>query len=168
MHDTQNLVQGIRDLDPHIGGDELHRRCYNLLQLHWLKWSGGYPVPIEDTTLWGLKIFAAIAGKDHVGPPKEHDTIIDFFMKPGSGKRSGELVFKPGQLLLTLVIDQADFNHGIESRERVYELDDKDIAICRKVCIHNLVFVDASHSPHPIDHQCQWGQWAQVKEAQYK
>lgn len=125
-------------------------------------------MPIEDTMLRGLKIFAAIAGKDHVGPPKERDAIIDFFMKPGSGKRSGELVFKLGQLLLALVIDQADFNCGIESRERVYELDDEDITICRKVCIHNLVFVDASRSPHPIDHQCQWGQWAQVKEAQYE
>jgi hypothetical protein len=50
-HHTQNVIDRISNLDPRIGGDELHCCCYNQLQQCWLDWSGGHHVAIQDTTL---------------------------------------------------------------------------------------------------------------------
>jgi hypothetical protein len=132
-HHTQNVIDGISNLDPHIGGDELHRCCYDQLQQRWLVWSRGHHVAIQDTTLRGIKILAAIAGKDLIGPAKERDAILDFFMKPHGGKLDG-VVFKPGQIDLAIVIDSDDYHTALRKREEVYDLDDNGIALHCKVC----------------------------------
>lgn len=145
-HDTQNLVDGLSNLDPHIGGNELHRCCYNLLQPRWNVWSGGYHLPIEKTTLRGIKVIAAIAGKDLIGPARERDAILEFFMKPRG--KTGEPVFKTGQLDLAIVIDPEDLESVEHMRERIHEVDDNSAIIRHKVCIHGLMFIDLSRSPH--------------------
>ncbi len=108
-------------------------------------------MPIGNTTLRGIKVHAAIAGNDFIGPAKPRDAVFEFFMKPrgkpGKG-HGGEKIFKPGQIDLAVVINTADLKRVKEQREQVYELDDNDIVIRRKVCIYNLAFIDASHSPH--------------------
>ena len=55
--------------------------CYNVLQKKWLEWSEGYVVPIERTTLRGVKVYAAIAGKDLMEPVNQHDAIWHFFFQ---------------------------------------------------------------------------------------
>ena len=134
---TQNLVEGIKGLDPHIGGTELHARCYNKLVQRWLEWSEGYNVPIEKTTLRDAKVQSAIAGKDLADPVKEFDAILDYFMKPHG--KTGELVFKPGQLKLALVIDHKILEEITNQREGICGSDDDDIFIRRKVCTQNVV-----------------------------
>jgi hypothetical protein len=129
---AQTVIDGLNKIDPHIGAVELHRRCYNQLQRRWLEWSGGYQVAIEDTTLRGMKIHAAIAGKDLLEPPKERDAILHFFLKP-CGKTS-EVVFKPGQIELALVIDEMDYKLALEKREEAFELTEDGIALHPKVC----------------------------------
>jgi hypothetical protein len=136
-HHTQNVIDGISNLDPHIGGNELHCCCYNQLQQCWLLWSRGYHVAIQDTTLWGLKILALIAGKDLIGPVKEHDAILDFFMKPHGGKSNG-VVFKSGQIDLAIVIDSMDYFLALDEREKVYDLDGNGIALHCKVCTYSM------------------------------
>ena len=153
-YNTQNVVEGVNDLDPHIGGNELHRRCYELLQSRWMRWSAGYRVAIEDTTLRGLRIHTAIAGKDLIGPVKERDAILHFFMKPRGGKSDG-VVFKSGQVDLAIVIDHEDYILAMDMKERVYELDENGTSIPRKVCTHNLVFIDVNRSQHSIGN-CRW------------
>ncbi len=145
-HNAQNLMEGLDNVDPHIGGNELHCLCYNQLERRWLDWSGGYHVPIKDTTLRGIKVHAAIAGKDFIGLAEERDAIIGHFMKPHG--KSRELVFKSGRIDLAVVIDPVDFKGAKDERVRVYELDDDDNIIGRKVCIHNLAVIVLSHSSH--------------------
>ena len=157
---TQNLIDGLNDIDAYIGGNDLHRCCYNLLQPSWLEWSGGYHVPIEKTTLRGITIHAAIAGKDFRGLAKNKDAILGFFMKQ-QGKDGGK-VFRNQQIDLAVVIDAVDYKHALEARERVYELDDTGLVIGLKVGINNLVFIDGSCSQLPIDNQ----QRTQVKRVQ--
>jgi hypothetical protein len=152
-HNVQNLVEGLNDIDSHIGGNELHYCCYNLLQRRWLEWSGGYHVAIKDTTLRDIKVHTAIAGKDLVGPAKERDSILGFFMKPHG--KTGELVFKTSQLALAIVIDPKDFEGAVDLRENAgYKSDDTSVFPRPKarVCTHNVLFIDVSCSPHSIDH----------------
>jgi len=47
----QNIVDGISNLDPHIGGNLLHCRCFEQLEQCWLSWSGEYHIEIQNTTL---------------------------------------------------------------------------------------------------------------------
>lgn len=145
------MLEGIDDLDPHIGANELHRRCYDQLQRNWHKWSGGYHVPIENTTLRGVKILAAIAGKDLLGPAKERDAILGFFLKPRG--KTNEVIFKPGEVELALVIDEADYMLASRKREEVFELTEDGIMPPHKVCRHDLVYVHAYRSPCSIDQQ---------------
>ena len=109
---------------------------------------------IGDTMLQDNKVHAAIAGKDLAGLVSERDTILDFFMK-WCGK-SGERLFKAGQIELALKIDPQDFVAATVIRDQVYELDESGIAIGCKVMvsIHNLVITDSDVSclSHPIDH----------------
>ena len=113
----QKCVEGASDIDAHIGGDELHRKCYNLLKPFWLKWSLGFDIPLERTTLRGVNEHAPIAGYEHVGPAKEHDAIWHFFYKI-RGKGS-EPTFKVRQLQLAVVIDEDDFNRAEEMKNLV-------------------------------------------------
>jgi hypothetical protein len=64
-------------------------------------------VPIERTTLRGVKVFAAIAGMDLLGPAKQHDAIWHFFFKVRG--RGTEPKFKAEQVHLAVVIDHEDF-----------------------------------------------------------
>ena len=145
-HDAQNLVEGLKELDPHIGGDDLHRLCYDQLQACWLEWSGGYHVPIEKTTLRGDAIHAAIAGKGLRGPAAKRDTILGCFMKQQQGKKAGEKVFRSSQLDLAVVIDAVDYKCAMTQRERIYDLDEDGLVIGHKVGMHNLMFIDVSRS----------------------
>jgi hypothetical protein len=133
---TQTVVDGLDKLDPHIGATVLHHRCYNLLHRRWLEWSGGYQVAIENTTLRGTKIHAAIAGKDLSEPPKERDAILHFFLKPRG--KTNEVVFKPGQIELALVIGEMDYKLALEKREEAYEQTEDGITLRSKVCKLNL------------------------------
>lgn len=108
-HDIQSLVEGLDGIDAHIGGDDLHRHCYDLLQPSWLEWSGGYHVPIEEMMLWGDTIHAAIAGKGLRGPVAKRNAIFGCFMKPQPGKKTGEKVFRTSQLDLNIVIGPVDY-----------------------------------------------------------
>lgn len=135
-HDIQDLIDGLNNVDPHIGGDDLHRHCYDLLQPSWLQWSGGYPIPITRTTLRGLIVHAAIAGRGLIGLAKKRDAVFEFFLKP-QGK-TGAKVFKNAQIDLAVVIDAVDFKRASEERDRVYELDQSGVAIGLKVGINNL------------------------------
>ena len=101
-------------------------------------------MPIEKTTLRDAKIQSAIAGKDLVEPVKEHNAILEYFMKPHG--KTGELVFKTGsQLELALVIDHKVLEDITNQREGICGSDDDDVFIRRKVCTQNAVFVDATH-----------------------
>ena len=64
-------------------------------------------VPIERTTLRGVKVYAAIAGKDLTEPAKQRDAIWHFFFRVRG--RSNEPKFKAEQLQLAVVIDHEDF-----------------------------------------------------------
>jgi hypothetical protein len=98
--------------------------CYNKLKKRWLDWSNGYDVPLERTTLRGIKRHAAIAGKalaaseDSDGEPPEpvklRDAIWPCFI--AKRPRTGEVVFKSGQLDLAIEIYSEDFDHAVERR----------------------------------------------------
>lgn len=83
--------------------------CYNVLQKKWLAWSEDYTVPIERTTLRGVKVYAAIAGKDLMEPAKHRDAIWPFFFHVRG--KGAEPKFKAEQLSLAVVIDYKDFLH---------------------------------------------------------
>jgi hypothetical protein len=133
---TQTVIDDLDKLDLHIGATVLHYHYYKLLQPRWLEWSGGYQVAIENTMLHGTKIHVAIAGKDLSEPPKEHDAILHFFLKP-CGK-TNEVVFKPGQIELALVIGEMDYKLALEKREEAYEQTEDGITLRSKVCKLNL------------------------------
>jgi hypothetical protein len=135
-HDIQDLIDGLNDVNPHVGGDDLHRRCYDLLQPSWLQWSGGYHIPIKNTTLRGLTVHAAIAGRDLRGLAKKSDAVLEFFMKP-QGK-TGAKVFRNQQIDLAIVIDAVDYKRALEERDRLYELDENGLVIGLKVGVNNL------------------------------
>jgi len=105
----KTCLEGLDNVDAHIGGDELHHMCYSILQKKWLAWSKGYMVPIERTTLWGVKLFATIAGKDLTEPVKQHNAIWHFFFKV-CGKGT-EPKFKANQLELAVIIDHEELAH---------------------------------------------------------
>lgn len=140
----QACIEGIAGISPHIGGDALHRMCYDALQPSWREWSNNYCVPLERTTLRGLTIYAPIAGKARQQPAKELDAILDQFM---TTRKDGKQVFKARQLELVLVIDNVDFQHAEERRNPIYELDEIQshnvTKVCENVCI---VFVWIAHS----------------------
>jgi hypothetical protein len=117
---VQSCIEGIMDLDPHIGGDELHHRCYDILQPYWCRWSGDYSLPLENTTLRGLKVYTPITGKAHQQPADERDTIFNLFI---TTHKTGEQVFKPHQIDLAVVIDDVDFQCVEEWREQIFKLD---------------------------------------------
>ena len=119
-YSSQNCIDGLDNIDAHIGGDELHLKCYNILQEKWLAWSKGYTIPIERTTLQGAKIIAAIAGKDLLEPVKKHDVMWHFFFKARQGN---EPKFKAEQLQLAVIIDYEDFADVELRKEDAEELD---------------------------------------------
>lgn len=98
--------------------------CYNKLKQRWLDWSNGYDVPLERTTLRGIKRYAAIAGKalapseDSDGEPpepvKQRDAIWMCFITTRA--RTGEVIFKGGQLDLAIEIYSDDFDRAMEKR----------------------------------------------------
>ena len=122
---SQDCLEGIGGIDPHIGGDELHRICYDALKHMWLKWSRGYDVPIESTTLRGVKVHAAIAGKALTQPVKQRDAIWHFVYKIRG--RATEPTFKAEQIDLAIVIDQDDFREAEDRREQAYDTDTADL-----------------------------------------
>lgn len=89
-------------------------------------------MPIENTTLRGIIIYAAIAGKDLREPAVKRDAILGFFMKQ-NGKKTGEKVFRNGQLDLAIVVDPVDYKRAMEKREHIYELDETGLVIGHKV-----------------------------------
>jgi len=115
-HVLQNCVEGLSRIDAHIGGDDLHRRCYDILQKKWLAWSGGYKIPLVETTLRGQKIYAAIAGKDLGHPAEEQDAIWHFVFKTRGGK-STKRTFRMEELKLDLIVEYEKYakadNHRI-------------------------------------------------------
>jgi len=148
-HGPQLCIEGITGIDPHIGGDELHRMCYDTLQLSWREWSNGYCVPLERTTLWGLTVYAPIAGKARQQPANECDAILDYFM---TTRKNSEQVFKPHQIDLVVVIDDKDFQCAEEWRDQtVYDLDGSQHASKVRKYVH-IVFICITHS-WAIGHQ---------------
>ena len=120
----QDCLEGIGGIDPHIGGNDLHRICYDALKPAWLKWSKGYDVPMERTTLQGIKVHAAITGKAQTQPTKQRDAMWHFFYKIRG--RAAEPTFKGDQLDLAVVIDQEDFEAVEDRREQALDLDAAD------------------------------------------
>jgi len=145
-YNAQNVIDGMDNLDLHIRGNDLHRRCYDQLQQRWLLWSGGHHVAIQDTTLRGLKIHAAIAGKDFIGPVQECDTILHFFMKPVVVGLMGNLQVQSSRSCCRYRFGRLLPCDG--QKGRVYELDENSITIHRKVCTHDLVIIDTYCSQH--------------------
>lgn len=91
-----------------------------MLKPFWLKWSLGFDIPLERTTLRGVDEHAPIAGYEHVGPAKERDAIWHFFYKV-RGKGS-EPTFKAKQLQLAVVVDEDDYNHAEEMKNRINDV----------------------------------------------
>jgi hypothetical protein len=119
-HIIQTCIEGITGVDPHIGGDALHRMCYDALQPSWNEWSKGYHVPLERTTLRGVSVYAPIAGKARQEPANERDAIFDQFM---TTRKNGQ-VFKPRQIDLAVIIDDNDFQCAEDRREEILNLDE--------------------------------------------
>lgn len=90
--------------------------CYTALQQKWLAWSEGYPVPIERTTLRGVKVYAPIAGKDLTGPAKQRDAIWHYFFKTRG--KAAVPKFRADQIQLAVVIDYDDFQSAELRKER--------------------------------------------------
>ena len=110
----------------------------------WLEWSGGYHVLIEKMTLQDAKVQSTIARKDLIEPVKEHNAILDYFMKPHS--KMGELVFKTGgSLELTLIIDHNILEDITNQQECICGSDDDDVSIHHKVCTQNAIFINVTH-----------------------
>ena len=107
-HLSQNCVEGLSRIDAHIRGDDLHQKCYDILQKKWLAWSGGYKIPLIETTLRGQKIYAAIAGKDLGCPAEEWDAIWHFVFKTRGGK-STKRTFRTEELKLDLVVEYEEY-----------------------------------------------------------
>jgi hypothetical protein len=141
----QSCVEGITGLDPHIGGAELHRLCYDALQPAWRDWSGNYHLPLEKTTLRGRTIFAPIAGKARQQPVDERDAIWDQFI---TMRKNGEQIFKAQEIELILVIDNVDYQLAEERKDQIDELDGRqDVTKVRDyICI---VFICITHSAAP-------------------
>lgn len=114
--ESQDVVEGFDGVDAHIGGDQLHQRCYDALQGSWLEYTRGYQVPIENTTLRGVQIHAPIAGKALREPAKLHDAIWHFVCKP-RGSSSSEPKFKAEQVELAVVISNLDFKKAEDKKE---------------------------------------------------
>jgi hypothetical protein len=148
IHGLQACIEGITGIDPHIGGNELHRTCYNTLQPSWCEWSNGYCVPLERTTLRGLTVYAPIAGKARQQPADERDAILDHFM---TTRKNGERVFKPRQIDLAVVIDDKDFQCAEEWRDQMCELDGSQQASKVRKYLH-IVFICITHT-RAIGHQ---------------
>ena len=110
------MVEGFGKVDVHIGGDDLHRRCYEVLQGPWLEYTCGHHVPIENMTLQGAHIHAPITGKALLGPAKPCDAIWHFICKP-CGSNSSEPKFKANQVELVLVISDLDFKKAEDKKE---------------------------------------------------
>jgi hypothetical protein len=146
----QTCIEGVNNLDPHIGGDKLHRVCYEAVLPHWDQWSGGhggYKIPLTQTTLRGIKIHAPIAGKDYRGPVKNRDAIWEFFFKKRG--KSTMATFRAVELELAIVIDFEDFKCAEKRRNRMYNIglpdsnsdSDNDIITTSKV--RKLLFICA-------------------------
>ena len=88
--------------------------CYELLQDKWLKWSRGCEIPLVETTLRGVRVHAALAGKDLTWPAKQRDAIWNFFYKARGGSKKS--TFKAEEIVLAVVIDTEDFEHAEEHR----------------------------------------------------
>ena len=119
--------------------------CYNILQNKWLAWSEGYTVPIEKTTLRGVKVFAAIAGKDLAEPAKQQDAIWHFVFKVRG--KGAEAKFKAEQLQLAVVIDYKDFERAELRKEELNAIAGTDTLT--KVSLYNPGLL-TYHSPHLI------------------
>jgi hypothetical protein len=80
-------------------------------------------VPIERTTLRGVKVHAPIAGKALTPPlaAKQRDAIWDFFFKI-RGKATLK-TFRTGQIDLAVVIESEDFKCAEERRDIMLDTD---------------------------------------------
>jgi hypothetical protein len=121
--------------------------CYNVLQKKLLAWSENYTVPIERTTLRGVKVFAAIAGMDLTEPAKQRDAIWPFFFRVRG--KGAEPKFKAEQLSLAVVIDYKDFARVELRKEEKNGVTDTN-APTTKVIQSSFVYV--SLVPSSIDH----------------
>jgi hypothetical protein len=88
----------------------------------WHEWSKGYQVPLQNTTLRGVKVHAAIAGKALTEAVKQRDAIYDLFVK-GRGKAK-ERSFKPEQIELAIMVDEQDYLEAERKREEDYNPKD--------------------------------------------
>jgi hypothetical protein len=122
---SQTCVEGSDNINPHIGGDELHLKCYNILLPHWDEWSAGREMPpLEKTTLRGIKVMAPIAGKARIEPAKKRDAIWDFFFKRRG--KSTVPTFRPDEIELALVIDYKDFESAEHGKKQHNHLQPQD------------------------------------------
>jgi len=121
---SQECIEGVNNIDVHIGGNELHRICYNTSRPPWLAWSGGYDVPLSSTTLRGVKIHAAIAGAALNGKPAKQRDAMSHLLSKSRGRKGGEQTFKYEQVKLAIVISQEDIG---ECEKRKHNHDDSDM-----------------------------------------
>lgn len=111
-------MEGISDIDAHIGGTALHHVCYDLIKRRLHDWSYGFPILITRTTLRPAAQYAPIAGYAcdvENKRVKEKDAIWDFFyIKRGKAK---EPSFKASELELHICLELEDYNKALEHRE---------------------------------------------------
>lgn len=112
LYSLQTFVAGFDNVDAHIGGDELHRRCYDELMPKWSKWSK-HDIPLERTCLRGPEKHAALAGFDRKEPAQQRDVIWNFFLKA----RGKSVTFKTGEITLVLEILLKDLNKAMKRKE---------------------------------------------------
>jgi hypothetical protein len=121
--------------------------CYKGLQKKWLAWSKGYVVPIERTTLRGVKVYATIARQDVMETTKECNVIWHFFFKIcGTGT---EPKFRAEELELVVVIDYEDFACAELRREEMEEATSLNVP----TKVSGSSFIDVSLIVSSIDHQ---------------
>lgn len=90
----------------------------------WREYTRGYDVPLVRTTLRGVRVHAAIAGKALGGKPaKPRDAIWHFVCKIRGN--STEPKFRTDQVQLAVVISNDDFR-GAEEKRAEFQLRDAD------------------------------------------
>jgi len=149
LHPLQETLEGIPSVDVHLGGDELHRMCYNLLWPTWLAWSGGYEVPLASTTLRGVKGHTAIAGKfvtSRGATAQQRDALSHSGLLISKSKSRGgkfgkfgvseQIKYEP--IELAVVISQEDLQEAQRRKEGHYDSEsDNDASTSVRVSLQS-------------------------------
>jgi hypothetical protein len=99
----QTCVEGIADVDAHIGAEKLHNKCYATVAPLWELWSYGYKIPQERTKMRAAGKFAEISGS-------ENAIWSYFYKKKGNAK---EPRFDPrNELDIYITITDDDYEQG--------------------------------------------------------